>query len=448
MAPREILQPAALWLVSLRENDIFVETVFSAKRFSRLKSKNQSTMARPMCNSLNRSTRSLPASSEAFSFSKTMAGCIFLALATSLCFYIPASQEFSTYPGKRNKKKKSVRRGLWKTLYREDVESMGAPTDSESTSDATSDNSKMEAASPEDVDPMLPLKPNKQLKVQFLRRCNLYSRQDLMFFKANWKFGTTSQKTTLDVILGKNYARKTGSFTFNDTIWTRNFLFRGMAVFCTWYKATNDIEVLVSVPENFQDKLALREILEAEPFKPKTVYAYKFIQYECKFPYRAEERGFYHFDQSFNFGLIKNYTVAEKPDYLKFTEEKPLDTWLRLENQNNDTYYCISGSTVFCFQEFKKQARQSDEPIRIYVNVSRPGPFLQILQMKDQRKYEEVIRQLRKARDSSEIRPYDVAHQSVMYNIWNSQGLESKSKTTLPISQNAGAEAQYTYFAL
>eukprot|EP00917_Polyrhabdina_sp_WS-2016_P018001 GHVP01038923.1.p2 GENE.GHVP01038923.1~~GHVP01038923.1.p2 ORF type:complete len:174 (-),score=22.61 GHVP01038923.1:45-566(-) len=142
--------------------------------------------------------------------------------------------------------------------------------------------------------------------------------------------------------------------------------------------------------------------------------------------------------------LIKNYTVAEKPDYLKFTEEKPLDTWLRLENQNNDTYYCISGSTVFCFQNLKKSGNLKI----VFVHVARPGPFLQILQREDQRKYDEVIRQLREAKDSKEIMPYDVAHQSVMYNIWNSQGLESKSKTTLPISQNAGAEAQYTYFAL
>eukprot|EP00917_Polyrhabdina_sp_WS-2016_P026897 GHVP01057578.1.p1 GENE.GHVP01057578.1~~GHVP01057578.1.p1 ORF type:complete len:121 (+),score=6.94 GHVP01057578.1:1-363(+) len=97
-----------------------------------------------MCNSLNRSTRSLPASSETFSFSRTMAGCIILALASSLCYFIPSSQKIPAYPGKRSKNKFRAPNGqeveLWASADSNLVPGLPLQTASESRPESDASN--------------------------------------------------------------------------------------------------------------------------------------------------------------------------------------------------------------------------------------------------------------------------------------------------------------------
>eukprot|EP00917_Polyrhabdina_sp_WS-2016_P033168 GHVP01070754.1.p1 GENE.GHVP01070754.1~~GHVP01070754.1.p1 ORF type:complete len:366 (-),score=36.01 GHVP01070754.1:534-1631(-) len=350
-----------------------------------------------------------------------MAGCIFLALATSLCSYIPSSEEFSTYPGKRSKKKTSARRKQWKTLYREDVEAMGAPTDSESTSSTTTpaDNSM----TPRDFRIFkfrfwdgTDLTPNyKNIKKQFrgLKK---------MFEKATWEYGTTSDLTAFDLILEKHFDPNSikGTVNYSDGIITRNFFYQGMAVFCTWTRpsTTNHIKVLVSTPSDPEYEKEIPDLISFDlnklqklPFTTFNIVPFHVLDVGKK----ITNGGYYHWqDRKINNGINKKqYMITVKPEYLKFTEEQPLETWIEHEDDESISHYCMVGATVFRFKQPTKGHLAFQEVIHYITN---PRPFLKVLKKLNPKRYLEVLGQIREFdKDANKLAywQYDISDQSV-----------------------------------
>eukprot|EP00917_Polyrhabdina_sp_WS-2016_P033167 GHVP01070749.1.p1 GENE.GHVP01070749.1~~GHVP01070749.1.p1 ORF type:complete len:327 (-),score=41.26 GHVP01070749.1:541-1521(-) len=306
------------------------------------------------------------------------------------------------------------------------------------------DNSKMEAASPF---PAKESKPRREFRDRILDGTNFtpnyknikkkFPGLKKKFNKATWEIGTTSDLTAFELILDDHFDPNSikGTAYYSDGIITRNFFYQGMAVFCTWTRpdTTNHIKVLVSTPPDSEYKKEIPELLSFDIRKLKKLpfTKFNFLPFDVVDVNKKIENGGYcnWLDRKIENGITLNqYIITSKPEYLKFTEEQPLETWIEHEDDESISHYCMVGATVFKFEQPKKGHSAFQEVIHYITN---PRPFLKVLKMLNPERYLEVLGQIREFdKDANKLAywQYDISDQSVDQGCYRLRLLSQKRR--------------------